>query len=239
MSQSNAAPAVEPSSTPAAADTPASAPAAAAPVTTETPAAEAPAPASPLDKPLVSKPEEPKAEEPKAEEPKVEEKKTEPAPEMKAEDYVLDELPEGMGRDDPILAKFLDGAARGGMDNESVRAIVAEMAPMIREQMDAPIKLWVETTNKWKDEIMADPEIGGERFSTHTLPTITAALDKFGAEGIWEAMHVTGAGNHPAIVRTLYKMAAQLTEAKTVPVTNTSPVAVNSRAAALYPSAKT
>ena len=234
MSQSNAAAAVETSSTPAA-DT--SAPAATEPVT-----AEAPAPASPLETPLVAPKTEEAPAETKTEEAKPEEKPAEPKadePEMKAEDYVLDTLPEGMTRDDPMLTKFLEGAARGRMDGESVKAIVAEMAPMIREQMDAPARLWVEMNAAWKNEIMSDAEIGGEKFATHTLPTIQSALEQFGDPKIFEALHVTGAGNHPAIVRTLYKLASQVTEAKTVPVTNTTPVAVPSRAAALYPSAKT
>jgi len=234
MSQSNAAAAVETSSTPAA-DT--SAPAATEPVT-----AEAPAPASPLETPLVAPKTEEAPAETKTEEAKPEEKPAEPKadePEMKAEDYVLDPLPEGMTRDDPMLTKFLEGAARGRMDGESVKAIVAEMAPMIREQMDAPARLWVEMNAAWKNEIMSDAEIGGEKFATHTLPTIQSALEQFGDPKIFEALHVTGAGNHPAIVRTLYKLASQVTEAKTVPVTNTTPVAVPSRAAALYPSAKT
>lgn len=234
MSQSNAAAAVETSSTPAA-DT--SAPAATEPVTTE-----APAPASPLETPLVAPKTEEAPAETKTEEAKPEEKPAEPKadePEMKAEDYVLDPLPEGMTRDDPMLTKFLEGAARGRMDGESVKAIVAEMAPMIREQMDAPARLWVEMNAAWKNEIMSDAEIGGEKFATHTLPTIQSALEQFGDPKIFEALHVTGAGNHPAIVRTLYKLASQVTEAKTVPVTNTTPVAVPSRAAALYPSAKT
>ncbi len=234
MSQSNAAAAVETSSTPAV-DT--SAPAATEPVT-----AEAPAPASPLETPLVAPKTEEAPAETKTEEAKPEEKPAEPKadePEMKAEDYVLDPLPEGMTRDDPMLTKFLEGAARGRMDGESVKAIVAEMAPMIREQMDAPARLWVEMNAAWKNEIMSDAEIGGEKFATHTLPTIQSALEQFGDPKIFEALHVTGAGNHPAIVRTLYKLASQVTEAKTVPVTNTTPVAVPSRAAALYPSAKT
>ena len=236
MSQSSAAAAVEPSSTPAAEPSATPAPAATEPVTTQTPE-----PASPLDTPLVApKTEDKPAEsaEPKADEPKPDDKKPE-EPEMKAEDYILDPLPEGMTRDNPMLTKFLEGAARGRMDGESVKAIVAEMAPLIQEQMDAPIKLWVETNAAWKNEIMSDPEIGGEKFATHTLPTIQKALDQFGDAKIWEALHTTGAGNNPAIVRTLFKMASQLTEATTTPVVNTSPVAVPSRAAALYPSAKT
>lgn len=239
MSQSNAAAAVETSSTPAA-DT--SAPAAGNPAATEPVTTEAPAPASPLETPLVAPKTEEAPAETKTEEGKTDEKPAEPKadePEMKAEDYILDELPEGMTRDDPMLTKFLEGAARGRMDNDSVRAIVGEMAPLIREQMDAPAKLWVEMNNAWRNEIMSDAEIGGEKFATHTLPTIQSALEQFGDPKIFEALHVTGAGNHPAIVRTLYKLASQVTEAKTVPVTNTTPVAVPSRAAALYPSAKT
>src|SRR5574343_1895545 len=160
MSQSNAAAAVETASTPAA-DT--SAPAATEPVTTE-----APAPASPLETPLVAPKTEEAPAETKTEEAKPEEKPAEPKadePEMKAEDYVLDPLPEGMTRDDPMLTKFLEGSARGRMDGESVKAIVAEMAPMIREQMDAPARLWVEMNAAWKNEIMSDAEIGGEKFA--------------------------------------------------------------------------
>jgi hypothetical protein len=223
------------------ASAPVAAEAAATPVQTADASPSAPAvaetPATPLDAPLVSpvakEGDTPPVEAAKTEEPKAPEaeKPMDPA------DYVV-ELPEGFSREDPLLQKFLEGAARGRMDNESVSEIVKSLAPEMSERINAPMKAWVELNTAWKKEIMEDADIGGETFAKSVLPTIQTALEQHGDPKIFEALHVTGAGNHPAVVRTLWQLSRLVTEAGTTPVQPGSPVAANSRAAAMYPSAK-
>jgi hypothetical protein len=148
--------------------------------------------------------------------------------EMKPEDYKL-ELPEGWPAEDPVLQKFLVGAAKGGMDNESVQAIVSELGPALKEQMLAPYQAWQDMNKQWAADVAAHPEIGGANQAT-AMATIVKAMDRFvpaGEAGAQEradlrhALITTGAGNNPHILAWAHRMAKQLLE-PTAPVLGNS-----------------
>lgn len=160
-----------------------------------------------------------------------------PAPEpMKPEDYKL-ELPEGIAADDPLLTAFLEGAAKGGMDNESVQAVVSSLGPKLAEQMAAPMKAWTSLNEQWQAEVKADPVIGGANLPA-TIKTVTDAINLVStpeeARLAREALTMTGAGNNPAIVRLMHRMASRLVEKGAVQ--GNSPAESRSAAAVLYPS---
>jgi len=160
-----------------------------------------------------------------------------PAPEpMKPEDYKL-ELPEGITADDPLLTAFLEGAAKGGMDNESVQAVVGALGPKLAEQITAPMKAWTTLNETWQAEVKADPVIGGANLPA-TIKTVTDAISLVStpeeAQAAREALTMTGAGNNPAIVRLMHRMASRLVEKGAVQ--GNSPAESRSPAAVLYPS---
>jgi hypothetical protein len=230
-----AAPAAEPAAAPAAepAAAPAAEPAAA-------PAAEpAAVPAAKLDETVLDKtlldggPEKPA----EGDTPGADTKEGEPsAPEIKPEDYNV-ELPEGIGKDDPLLVSFLEGAAKGGMDNESVQAVINTLGPKLVEQMQAPIKAWVDLNEKWVAEVQADPVIGGDKWpmaKETVLQAMTLVLTPEETRATREALGLTGAGNNPAVIRLLYSMARRLVEPG--PVKGNAPTEPpKSAAALLYP----
>lgn len=57
----------------------------------------------------------------------------------------------------------------------------------------------------WFDECKADPEIGGENF-TSAAEKGKRALDAFGSDKLREELKATGYGNHPEVVRMLAKI---------------------------------
>jgi hypothetical protein len=219
---------------------PAAAPAEAAPAAApaETPAAAAPAaeaPAAKLDETVLDKtlldaePEKPA----EGDTPGADTKEGEPsAPEIKPEDYNV-ELPEGIGKDDPLLVSFLEG----GMDNESVQAVINTLGPKLVEQMQAPIKAWVDLNEKWVAEVQADPVIGGDKWpmaKETVLQAMTLVLTPEETRATREALGLTGAGNNPAVIRLLYSMAKRLVEPG--PVKGNAPTEPpKSAAALLYP----
>jgi hypothetical protein len=231
--------AAPPAADPAPASTPPASTPPAAPPATGAPDADAGQPQSALKDTLLT------AEPPKTEgEPPADPAKTEgagegekaPAPEpMKPEDYTL-ELPEGIAADDPLLTAFLEGAAKGGMDNESVQAVVASLGPKLAEQLAAPMKAWTSLNEAWQAEVKADPVIGGDKLPA-TIQTVADAINLVStpeeARLAREALTMTGAGNNPAIVRLMHRMATRLTEQR--PVQGKSPAEVKSPAAVLYP----
>jgi hypothetical protein len=217
---------------------PAAAPAEAAPAAAPAEAAPAAAPApldeTVLDQTLLSEPPGKAAE---TEQPGADKKEGEPsAPEIKPEDYKL-ELPDGIAADDPLLTAFLEGAAKGGMDNDSVQAVVKTLGPKLAEQMQAPMKAWIDLNEKWVAEVKADPVIGGDKL-TSTQETVWQAMSLVSTPeetlAARQALGLTGAGNNPAIIKLLFNMAKRLVEPG--PVKGNAPTEPpKSPAALLYP----
>lgn len=146
-----------------------------------------------------------------------EKKPDEPKAEIKPEDYKLD-LPEGVKAEDATLAAFLPVAAKHGLTNEAVQAIITDMAPQMAEQsaalaaaVNAPYEAWKTTQETWQAEIRNDPEIGGPKLP-ETLRVCAAAMDQYCTPEFRRALEITGAGNHPAIVRGIHSFAKALTE---------------------------
>jgi hypothetical protein len=147
------------------------------------------------------------AEQPKPGEP--------PAPDMKAEDYGTFDLPEGVQQDDPLVQAFISGAAKGGMDKDSVQAVISELGPKLQEQLMAPQRAWQDMNAAWANQVKMDTQLGGANLDK-TLSTITAGLTQVMTPQelgqLHEALETTGAGNHPAVVRALHRFAARVTE---------------------------
>lgn len=164
-------------------------------------------------------------------------KAPEPEPEpIKPEDYKLD-MPEGINRDDPLVAAFLEGAAKGGMDDKSVQAVISTLGPKLAEQLAAPMKAWTTLNEQWQAEVKADAVLGGANLPA-TVQTVTDAINLVmapaEAQKAREALTMTGAGNNPAIVRLLHSMASRLVEKGAVQGNN--PAEVRNPSALLYPS---
>lgn len=182
-------------------------------------------PTSLLDKPA----EEAKA--PEAEKPAEEPKAIDPA------SYEV-KLPEGITREDPLVAAFLEGAAGAKLDGAAVQAVLDKTAPLVAEAMQAPYKAWNDLNTAWKDQFRADPELGGANFD-NTLGVINGALDRFGTPELKEALRLTGAANNPHILRYLHALSLPYAEGRPV---GASPGATSGdpgqRAlASMYPSA--
>lgn len=80
--------------------------------------------------------------------------------------------------------------------------------------------LWDETQAKWTEEAKADPVIGGEKLAP-ALGNVTKLIDTYSrgpdgqpdpkfAEELREVFDLTGAGNHPRVIRFLNNLAQEL-----------------------------
>jgi hypothetical protein len=80
---------------------------------------------------------------------------------------------------------------------------------------NAPAEFYETKQNEWKSQINSDPEIGGSKWNG-TRASIGRLFDSLGdanlTDGFREAMDYTGAGNHPAVVKFLARVAQRLTE---------------------------
>lgn len=195
-------------------------------VETAVPAAVAP-PINPLEQTLLDAPAEPE----KTAEP------AKPAAPIDPASYEV-KLPDGITREDPMVSTFLASAAELGLQGAAVQTVLDKMAPLVAEQLAAPMKAWQELNTAWQAEIRADTVLGGTKLPA-AVATINSALDRFGTPELKSAMAATGAANNPHIFRFLHTLASAYVEATPVAAGNSGHIApTQARALSMmYPSA--
>lgn len=136
-----------------------------------------------------------------------------------------------------MLGAFTEAAGKMGLPQDQAQAIIDALGPKLAEQIAAPFKQWQTTNDAWVNEVKADPEIGGANFDA-MRSTIAKVLDDphYADPQLRQALDMTGAGNNPAVIRTLYRLAKAVTEGG--PTRTGAPAAPPKTAASiLYPSA--
>lgn len=148
-------------------------------------------------------------------------------------------LPEGMTREDPMVSAFLSSAGELGMRGEAVQTVLDKMAPLVAEQLAAPMKMWTELNAEWQAAIKGDAEVGGARLGEN-VTKINGLIDRFGTPELKDALRMTGAANNPHIFKFLAKFANAYSEATPVAAGDsghaTSP-AIAAGLSRMYPSA--
>ena len=131
-------------------------------------------------------------------------------------------LPDGITKDSAAFTTFAEAASKLGLPQDQAQALVtavgARMAADAKAAGEATWQNWVDTNDKWAAEIKADPAIGGAKFDGMKV-TVAKLFDDYVGhintperKALNEALLLTGAGNNPAIVRAIAKIAAAHTE---------------------------
>jgi len=169
----------------------------------------------------------------------------ESAPQGAPEKYEDFAVPEGFALDKDAATEFGALAKKGDLSQAYAQDLVNFYVKMQRQMNNAPAEFYEHKQNEWKAEINSDPEIGGSKWNG-TKASIGRLFDSLGdaklTDGFREAMDYTGAGNHPAVVKFLARVAQRLTEGG--PVRGSGPssegmrppgVGAPSAAQAIYP----
>jgi hypothetical protein len=168
--------------------------------------------------------------------------KTEPAPTgepkvetaPKAEPLTAEaiQFPEGLVVDDAAKGKFLEIANEFGISKDAANKLVGLQAELAKQASEAGSKLWMDTQKQWQDQVRADQEIGGTKLEEN-LSHIAKLLNTHGNDEVRQAFDVTGAGNHPAVIKFLVKLGKELGEG--TPVSGRPSTAPQDAASILYP----
>lgn len=130
-------------------------------------------------------------------------------------------LPDGFVKDEAMMGKFketFDGL-KGLPPQEAAQKLTDFYTDALKAVGEANTKNWENVNKGWVDSIKADPEVGGEKLEP-TRQSIAKAIDSLGpelAKGFREALDVTGAGNHPGMIKAMAKFAALANEGSHVP----------------------
>lgn len=188
--------------------TPPQEPAAPATMVTDKPAEQPPvADPKPADQPTDPKPNEPDA------------KPAEPAkPEGAPEKYEF-KAPEGKEYDSQLVESFSEAAKDANLTQDAAQKLLEKMSPALAarqaEQVQAIQQEWVESSK-------ADKEFGGEKLQEN-LAVTRKALEAFDpipqgqtTTALRTLLEETGLGNHPEVIRFMYRAGKAISEDKFV-----------------------
>lgn len=130
-------------------------------------------------------------------------------------------LPEGMKPDADVLGKFGEIATKHKVSQEAAQEFVNLYHSVAGAQAKQNWDTWQTTQAGWVSDVKADGEIGN---LDEVKRTVGRFLDDpaFAGPKTREGFEVTGSGNHPEVIRFIYRMAKALGEG--THVTGNSPV---------------
>ena len=141
-------------------------------------------------------------------------------------------VPEGLVVDEEHLTSFLEALNGDLAPKDRATALLGlheKLLTGVGEQLNTA---WEATQEEWRQAARALPEIGGDNLD-RTLGQIAKVIDRYGDKDTREAFALTGAGNHPAVIKLMAAIAKDVNE--TAPISG-QPVnsAPKSRAERMY-----
>lgn len=104
-----------------------------------------------------------------------------------------------------------------GVSQKRAQELLNHHAEAINAALKSQMDDWHRQQTDWQKEIDADPELGGSNLDV-VKQTVSRVLDNpdLTDPKFREALIFTGAGNNPAVVRSLYRWAKALSEGSSV-----------------------
>jgi hypothetical protein len=133
------------------------------------------------------------------------------APDQVAIPYADFTLPEGIAVDAPSLDAAKQLFAADGLSQERAQHYVDLYAGKLKEAAEAPYRLWAETQQEWQQVVKTDREIGGPKLAGN-LAIAAKVVDRFGGDALRQALNVSGAGNHPDVIRAFIRIGKAISE---------------------------
>jgi len=134
-------------------------------------------------------------------------------------------LPEGVKLEDKALEEFKSVLGEHRAQPELAQKLldrhIAEVNRIHEQTQQRQHDVWETTQTQWRDQVKADPEIGGSRFET-TITTCAGLVRNYGGSQqeiaeLTQALNYTGAGNNPAIIKWIARIGAALKEGRPAP----------------------
>lgn len=124
------------------------------------------------------------------------------------EKYEL-QLPEKTLLESEAIERIAGLARERGLSNEQAQELVDLEHDAVATYHNKNITAFMERTENWKKEVMADKEIGGDNLNK-SLSLVNRFLAKYDTDGSFRKdLEVTRYGNHPGLIKVLYRAAKE------------------------------
>lgn len=140
--------------------------------------------------------------------------------------------PEGKEFDPAVIEPFSELAKELDLPQEAAQKILDKMGPLLETRQVQALEA---ARTEWANTSQSDKEFGGEKL-TENLSVAKKALDSFGTPELRELLNKSGLGNHPEVIRFMYRTGKAISEDRFVGGSVGQPSATRDAANALYPS---
>ena len=110
--------------------------------------------------------------------------------------------------DPEVVTAFGEVAKELDLPQDAAQKVLDKVAPVIQAKQ---AKVLEQAKTDWANDSQADKEFGGENLAEN-LNIAKTALDAFGSKALKSLLHETGFGNHPEIIRFMYKAGKAISE---------------------------
>ena len=157
-------------------------------------------------------------------------------PQGAPEKYEFKPVENGRDFDPEVLNAYSAVAKELNLTQESAQKMLDRIAPVMQERQAQQIE---SIRNEWVQTAKIDKEFGGDKLSEN-LSVAKKALDTFGSPELRTLLNESGLGNHPEIIRLMYRAGKAISEDRFVAGSqgsggkSTGPKSFSDLASALY-----
>jgi hypothetical protein len=124
-------------------------------------------------------------------------------------------LPEGVQADKPMVEGFVALVNEHKISPALQAALIDLQSKSIQALSAKDSENWNATQGQWEKDIKADKDFGGQNYDA-TIADVGKFMAAFGNDEVRAAFDLTGAGNHPAIIKMLATAAKMIKEGSPV-----------------------
>jgi uncharacterized phage infection (PIP) family protein YhgE len=152
------------------------------------------------------------------------------APEGAPEKYEF-VIPEGSTLDADGMEAFTEVAKELNLSQEAAQKMIDKMAPAMAARQ---AEVFEAAKIEWAEGSRADKEFGGDKLNEN-LAVAKKALDTFGTPELRTLLNESGLGNHPEVIRMMYRAGKAISEDRFVAPSAGGPTGSKDFAKSLYP----
>jgi hypothetical protein len=128
--------------------------------------------------------------------------------EVVPEKYEL-KVPDGSSIDATEVEKVSAFAKAKGLSNDQAQLILEQRHDAAQAFANTQQEKFKETAKTWVEQLKTDKEVGGEGFAKN-VELARRVLNKFGSDNLKTSLDESGLGNHPELVKLLWKVGQKM-----------------------------
>ena len=110
--------------------------------------------------------------------------------------------------DPEVLTAFGEVAKDLDLPQDAAQKVLDKVAPVIQARQAKEVE---QAKTNWANDSQSDEEFGGENLNAN-LETAKSALNAFGTDALKSLLQESGLGNHPEVIRFMYRAGKAISE---------------------------